>query len=676
MKVVALASGGKDSCYVMLKCLSYGHDIVALAHITPPSAEADSFMYQSVGSAAVPSVAAALGLPLFTRPTTAVARVQTLFYTPAADDEVEHLYRLLLAVKAAHPAVDAVCAGALWSDYQRLRVESAASRAGMLSLAYLWRRDQTELLDEMVAAGVHAVLVKVAAVGLGEEHLRKSLAEMRGLLKKLERMYGVHVCGEGGEYETLVLSLPTFEKDIVLGDVEVVRHQDDPVAPVSYLALPRLQLEAKAPERAALSGKIPPVPPRPLALRPLPEGEDVFVGAVGEGVWEGKYQLSPGDVRVQSSETVRGYTHIVVRCGDGGAAGVSAAARALRSALAKTAHGAVAEPLSDVLYVWLALDSLSGAAYADANAAYTSVFGSAACTPPPARACVGMSRASSPGAPVVFEALARSGRRDLPSPDGDYPLQTSTLHVQSISEWAPPCIGPYAQTVSDRGTLHICGVLPLDAPTAAIPEALGARGQVRAAMHNMECTLSAASAAPDAMKRLRVLVAYVVSRRCGVVVEEEVRKYLSAACVGSGEDAPAIAVVPVDALPKGAIVEVRAVAARGPGDSRSSSVSAAGDRVLWAGDLGYSVITVKSNNGCGGDEALELAARVVGCAAQGDTRLLSLQVFCCRDGVANANAVRAALDTSDEVVCAAMVADVDWLDNDASVMCIATFVER
>ena len=36
MKVVALASGGKDSCYNMVKCVQEGHELVALATLMPP----------------------------------------------------------------------------------------------------------------------------------------------------------------------------------------------------------------------------------------------------------------------------------------------------------------------------------------------------------------------------------------------------------------------------------------------------------------------------------------------------------------------------------------------------------------------------------------------------------------------------------------------------------------
>lgn len=51
MKVVALVSGGKDSCYTAMKCEAYGHDVVALANIKPMEGidDADSYMYQTVG---------------------------------------------------------------------------------------------------------------------------------------------------------------------------------------------------------------------------------------------------------------------------------------------------------------------------------------------------------------------------------------------------------------------------------------------------------------------------------------------------------------------------------------------------------------------------------------------------------------------------------------------------
>lgn len=54
----------------------------------------------------------------------------------------------------------------------------SCERLGLTSLAYLWERNQKELLAEMVDAGVNAVLIKVAAMGLKSTHLGKTLGQM------------------------------------------------------------------------------------------------------------------------------------------------------------------------------------------------------------------------------------------------------------------------------------------------------------------------------------------------------------------------------------------------------------------------------------------------------------------------------------------------------------------
>jgi diphthine-ammonia ligase len=56
-------------------------------------------------------------------------------------DEVEDLFELIKDVKSKFPEVQAVSSGAIFSDYQRLRVENVCNRHELMSLAYLWRRD-------------------------------------------------------------------------------------------------------------------------------------------------------------------------------------------------------------------------------------------------------------------------------------------------------------------------------------------------------------------------------------------------------------------------------------------------------------------------------------------------------------------------------------------------------
>ena len=66
-----------------------------------------------------------------------------------------------------------------------VRVQLSCQRLSLTPLSYLWQRDQAELLSEMIAAGMHAVLIKVAGIGLTTRHLGKTLSEMQSTLVKL-----------------------------------------------------------------------------------------------------------------------------------------------------------------------------------------------------------------------------------------------------------------------------------------------------------------------------------------------------------------------------------------------------------------------------------------------------------------------------------------------------------
>jgi diphthine-ammonia ligase len=200
-----------------MQCVAAGHTLVALANLQPEGKEEelDSYMFQTVGHEAVEVLAKAMGLPLYRGVTSGWSRGRGLHYLPQEGDEVEDLYDLLQRVQAVE-GVEGVASGAVLSDYQRLRVEHVCERLGLTSLAYLWRRDQAQLLDEMIVSGISAIIIKVASIGLSESHLGCSLQQMQPHLTELHRLYGVHMCGEGGEYETFTLDCPLFSHNIVM----------------------------------------------------------------------------------------------------------------------------------------------------------------------------------------------------------------------------------------------------------------------------------------------------------------------------------------------------------------------------------------------------------------------------------------------------------------------------
>eukprot|EP00741_Cyanophora_paradoxa_P015193 tig00020849_g14664.t1 len=559
--VVALISGGKDSCFNVLKCIEYGHRVVALANLHPAEEgrdELDSFMFQTVGHNVIEGLAQCFDLPLFRRAIRGSSQNQSLSYVPTKEDEVEDLYELLKDVKARMPEVTAVSSGAILSDYQRLRVENVCSRLGLVSLAYLWRCDQPTLLREMIDAGLHAVLIKVAAMGLDpRRHLGKSLAEMYPELCRLRARYGCNECGEGGEYETLVLDSPVFRRRLVIEEAETISHSDDAFAPVAFLRIRRFRLEEKEGYTplppplppAAPSAPAPPAPPPPAEAPP-----------------------SPAPIRVaRAGYPPRELLHVAGIASEGGTGPSASPGEETRRLLARleAALGGYGASLSDAYFVRLYVRRMAD--FAAVNAAYAPFFPSS----PPSRSCV--------EAPIDcalrLECLAVRGGGG----GGEEGEARRALHVQSVSRWASACIGPYSQANVVGSTVHLSGVLGL-VPETMLLEAGGAGPQAARALRNAARVLEALG---SGVARLVSCVAFVADR--GAAAREQVRAAVDAVLEEEGLSPGSAATaawawVEVPALPRGALVELELTAAAGDGrvgepvrvSASSSSSSGAG----------------------------------------------------------------------------------------------------
>ncbi|EOA29968.1 hypothetical protein CARUB_v10013071mg [Capsella rubella] len=473
MKVVALVSGGKDSCYAMMKCIQYGHEIVALANLLPVDDsvdELDSYMYQTVGHQIIVGYAECMNLPLFRRRIRGSSRHQKLSYQMTLDDEVEDMFVLLSEVKRQIPSISAVTSGAIASDYQRLRVESICSRLGLVSLAFLWKQDQTLLLQEMIANGIKAILVKVAAIGLDPaKHLGKDLAFMEPYLLKLKEKYGSNVCGEGGEYETLTLDCPLFTNaSIVLDEFQVVLHSPDSIAPVGVLHPSTFHLEKKGNPHSNF----------------LEEESSLVAEVLGDGpnTSNSTCQRDNGIVdlvehtsnRVHISRTEKKNTFSFccwledsLESSTGLKEDLETVLTELESQLLK--HGF---NWQNVLYIHLYISDMSE--FAVANETYVKFITQEKCP-------FGVPSRSTIELPLIKAGLGKAYVEILVANDES----KRVLHVQSISCWAPSCIGPYSQATLHKSVLHMAGQLGLDPPTMNLRNE-GAIAELNQALTNSE----------------------------------------------------------------------------------------------------------------------------------------------------------------------------------------------
>ncbi|KAJ8947693.1 hypothetical protein NQ318_001531 [Aromia moschata] len=491
MKVVALISGGKDSTFNMMQCIAAGHEIVALANLVPHiKAEMDSFMYQSVGYEAIDLISAAIDLPLYKRETLGISNERGKTYQPSKDDEVEDLFLLLEQIKN-EVEVEAVSVGAILSDYQRVRVENVCIRLGLVPLAYLWQRNQEELLDEMIKCEVDAIVIKVATLGLKLKHLGRSLSLLQPHLLAMHEKYGLNVCGEGGEYETLTLDCPLFKSRIVVEDSDVIYHSNDPIAPVGYLKFNKLGLEVKLPP-LDLHSRLKGLPLKDSDGYVTDQGEEAF-----DVIENDEELLKEEDIAANCNNEVN-YTSanvtqrpVYVKSKDGwlwmgGIQGsspdpfeaMSEAMSILKSILSDNEQS-----ITDICSVSMFVSDMTH--YADLNRIYVDTFNH---VHPPSRACVQVP--FDPACPVRIEAL--SWRQPLRA-SIDSLTERHTMHVQSRSHWAPANIGPYSQSVRVGRFIHLAGQIGL-VPGSMEMVSGGIVSQCRLALRHLKRLLMAVDA--------------------------------------------------------------------------------------------------------------------------------------------------------------------------------------
>ena len=116
---------------------------------------------------------------------------------------------------------------------------------------------------------------------------------------------------------------------------------------------------------------------------------------------------------------------------------------------------------------------------------------------------------------------------------------------------APKAIGPYAQAVSVTGRLVFCsGQIPLDPRTGEIVGAGDVREQTERVMQNLGAVLRAAGASFAHVTKTTI---FLTDLQDFAAVNEVYAKHV-------GEHPPARATVQVAGLPKGAAVEIEAIA--------------------------------------------------------------------------------------------------------------------
>ena len=198
MKLGILFSGGKDSS-MALRWAQQKHEASCL--ITMDSKNKESYMFHTDKVKEIPKLAKKLKISLIFNQTKGVK-----------EEELEDLKAAIQQAKRDYN-ITGIVSGALASNYQKTRVDKICKELGLKSFAPFWHKDDKEYLKQIIDLGFKIKIVHVAAEGLSEQWVGKTIdKKFFDKILELNKKYGVHIAGEGGEYETFVVNGPIFSK--------------------------------------------------------------------------------------------------------------------------------------------------------------------------------------------------------------------------------------------------------------------------------------------------------------------------------------------------------------------------------------------------------------------------------------------------------------------------------
>lgn len=211
MNVAVLFSGGKDSTMALYYALEAKEDVKYL--LSMKSRNEESYMFHVPNIHLTDLLSEAFDIPIMSVETDGIK-----------EEELEDLRHAFENLKSL--GVEAIYTGALYSQYQKSRIEKLCDEVGLVAVSPYWYVDELEYMRKIVALGFKIVICGVAAWGLDESWLGRVIDDDAiDELVKIHDKYYVDLAFEGGEAETLVIDGPIFKKRIkILKDKKEWHH--------------------------------------------------------------------------------------------------------------------------------------------------------------------------------------------------------------------------------------------------------------------------------------------------------------------------------------------------------------------------------------------------------------------------------------------------------------------
>ena len=206
MSYISSWSGGKDSCFACYLALAQGYKISHLVNFV--SKEFNRVSFHGTEARLIQLQSQSIGIPLLQKQTT----------WNGYEQEFKE------AVKSLLPnGIKGMVFGDIYLDEHKDWVERVCGDLGIEAVEPLWNKSSEKVLTDFINAGFEAIIVSAKAELIDEGWVgRRADRDFMEYLKAKN----IDICGENGEYHTLVVSGPLFKRRIEIIETRTINRDN------------------------------------------------------------------------------------------------------------------------------------------------------------------------------------------------------------------------------------------------------------------------------------------------------------------------------------------------------------------------------------------------------------------------------------------------------------------
>lgn len=196
-------SGGKDSCFACHRALAQGYKISHLVNFISRQYQRVSF--HGTEKRMVQLQSQAIEIPVLQKETT----------PDGYEQEFKEAVRELLP-----NGIKGMVFGDIYLDEHKEWVERVCGELGIEAVEPLWGKSPENVLTDFIEAGFEAIIVSAKAELIDEEWVGRGVdRDFINYLKSKD----IDLCGENGEYHTLVVNGPLFKRKIEITESRTIK---------------------------------------------------------------------------------------------------------------------------------------------------------------------------------------------------------------------------------------------------------------------------------------------------------------------------------------------------------------------------------------------------------------------------------------------------------------------